>query len=131
MLGRAFALRDRGELEEALALCRQAIQVAGPVDQQRFNANSLGAIVVGAQTIDEIASKLGQPVLACEPLANALLVLESANRKRQANGATMNCFAPNAESASAWNSSGRLPDVSPLTQGVRASGREQCQIKLA
>ena len=81
-MGRAFALRDRGELEEALAVCRQAIQVAGPVDQQRFNANSLGAIVVGAQTIDEIASKLGQPHLAaCEPLANALLVLESANRK--------------------------------------------------
>ena len=80
-MGRAFALRDRGELEEALEVCRRAIQVAGPIDPGKLKPSSFSTIVVGALTIDEIASKLGQPHLACEPLANALLVLESANRE--------------------------------------------------
>jgi hypothetical protein len=68
-------------LEEALAVCRQAIRVAGPIDPEELNPGAFSAVVMGALTIDEIASRLGQHHLAREPLENALLLLESVNRK--------------------------------------------------
>lgn len=80
LIGRAFGLRDRGRLEQALVVCRQAIEVAGPVGPGEDPA-ALGTIVIGAFTIDEIASRLGQPALAREPLANALLLLQRFNRE--------------------------------------------------
>jgi hypothetical protein len=75
-MGRAFALRDRGELEEALALCNEAIALAGSANPADIEPPSLSTIVVGALTIDEIGTKLGQPHVAREPLASALLVLQ-------------------------------------------------------
>ena len=79
-MGRAFGLRDRGRLEEALGVCQEALRVAGPADPGRLSASSFGTLVGGALTIDEIASKLGRPSLAREPLEDALRLLESANR---------------------------------------------------
>ncbi len=61
-------------------VCKQAIHLAGPFDPERFNAACFSTLVIAALTIDEVASKLGQPQLAREPLENALVVLESANR---------------------------------------------------
>jgi hypothetical protein len=80
LIGRAFGLRDRGRLEEALVVCREAIRLAGPVDADHTDPSSLSTIVIGAVTIDEIATRLGQPQLAREPLANALLFLQPFNR---------------------------------------------------
>ena len=86
--GRAFALRDRGELEEALACCRQAIEVAGPVAGEADASSSARSSSARSQSTKS-RSKLGQPHLAREPLANALLVLQSANRaSTPANGCT-------------------------------------------
>jgi tetratricopeptide (TPR) repeat protein len=76
-MGRAFALRDRGELEESLAICKEAIGLADPVNPDDAD---LGTIVVGARTIDEIATRLGQRHLAREHLARALLLLQRFNR---------------------------------------------------
>jgi len=79
-MGRAFALRDRGELDEALDVCHEALRAAGPIDPEKLNPAAFGTLVTCALTIDEIASKLGRPELAREPLENALRLLESANR---------------------------------------------------
>ena len=83
LMGRAFALRDRGRLEEALTVCQQAIDIAGPTAEGGGPA-SLSTIVMGAFTIDEIASRVGQPHLAREPLANALRMLQQFNRQHPA-----------------------------------------------
>jgi hypothetical protein len=80
-MGRAYRLRDRGELEEALAVCNEAITLAGPTEPDDPGPNSLSTIVMGARTIDEIASRLGRPEIAREPLANALLFLQRFNRQ--------------------------------------------------
>jgi len=80
LIGRAFALRDRGELEEALDVCLEAVRTASPADSSAPSHMSFGTLVVGAQTVDEIARKLGRPELAREPLETALNVLESSNR---------------------------------------------------
>jgi len=79
-MGRAYALRDRGELEESLALCQDAIGLAVPADPDNPEPNAMTTIVIAALTVDEIGTKLGQPHLAREPLANALLVLQRFNR---------------------------------------------------
>jgi hypothetical protein len=79
-MGRAFGLRDRGQLEDALAVCREAIALAAPVSEDDSDPSSLSTKVIGALTIDEIATRLGQPQLAREPLANALLSLQAFNQ---------------------------------------------------
>jgi hypothetical protein len=79
-MGRAFGLRDRGQLEEALDVCREALRLLGPTDPGRQSVSSFGTIVVGALTMDEIGRRLGRPQIAREPLQNALLLLEAANR---------------------------------------------------
>jgi len=80
LMGRAFALRDRGELDEALEVCLQAMRTAGRVDPDAAIFASFGTLVSCAQTIDQIARKLGRPEVAREPLETALQLLESANR---------------------------------------------------
>lgn len=79
-MGRAFGLRRRGRLEEALAVCREAMRIARPVDLQTASTSSFGTLVIGALTIYEISSRLGQSEVAREPLETALRLLESANR---------------------------------------------------
>jgi len=80
LMGRAFRLRDRGQLDEALTVCGQALDLAGPL-VRGHEPSSLGTLVVGALTVDEVAWKLGRPRLALEPLANALIALQQFNQK--------------------------------------------------
>ena len=82
-MGRTFKLRDLGYLDEALACCREAIELAGPVTPDDTDDSSLSTKVIGALTIDEIATKLGQVQLAREPLASALLSLQSFNQSHR------------------------------------------------
>src|SRR5689334_19109933 len=82
-MGRAFKLRDLGRLDDALATCRQAIELAAPVSNDDADPN-LSTLVNGALTIDEIATRLGRPHLAREPLANALLALKAFNQRHGA-----------------------------------------------
>ena len=74
LFGRAYNLRAQGRLEEALVACTQALELAGPVGAGIASSN-LGSLVVGAIAFDEIASRLGRPRLALEPLSNALFAL--------------------------------------------------------
>lgn len=81
LMGRAFSLRDRGQLEEALVVCRQALDVA---QDPRVNPESplaFSAVVMGALTIDEIATRLGTPDIARGPLLDALRMLEQLKRR--------------------------------------------------
>lgn len=75
-MGRAFGLRNRGRLEEALGVCQQAIRIARPVDPAAPSPSSFGTFVVGALTIADIARNLGRPEVAREPLETALAMLD-------------------------------------------------------
>ena len=81
LMGRAFGLRDRGRLDEALTACREAMRISGPVDAADTEPAGLSTLVIGALTVDEITSKMGQSHLAREPIANALPFLGPFNKK--------------------------------------------------
>lgn len=81
LLGRAFSLRDRGRLEEALTVCREALRVAQDPRGGIENTITFSTVVVGALAIDEIATRLGTPDLARGPLEDALRMFELFKRK--------------------------------------------------
>jgi hypothetical protein len=81
LLGRAFSLRDRGRLEEALTVCREALAVAQDPRVGAESTIAFSTVVVGALTIDEIATRLGTPDLARKPLEDALRMFELIKRK--------------------------------------------------
>ena len=56
------------------------MRLASPADSSTPIPSSFGVLIVGAQTIDEIARRLGRPEIARGPLEKALQLLESANR---------------------------------------------------
>jgi hypothetical protein len=76
LMGRAFRLRDRGELEDALSTCQEAIRIVRPVGDTVPSAGASGTMLIGALTLFEIARRLGRPEIAREPLETALALLE-------------------------------------------------------
>jgi hypothetical protein len=81
LMGRAFGLRDGGRLEEALAACNEALAAAQDPRAGGDNTSSFSTIVVGALTVDEIATRLGTPELARKPLENAVRMFELLKRR--------------------------------------------------
>ena len=65
-------------------MCQQVIDIAGPTAEAAGPA-SLSTTVMSALTIDEVATRLGQPHLAREPLAHALRLLQQFNRQHPPN----------------------------------------------
>ena len=70
-LGRVFALRDRGQLEEAL---RDALALAGEVLDSPSSLHVPTTLAVVA-TIDELAERLERPEAAYDSLRRALVIV--------------------------------------------------------
>jgi hypothetical protein len=80
-MGRAFSLRDRGRLEEALTVCEEALRVAQDPRVGPESTIAFSTVVVGALTFDEIATRLGSPNLARKHLEDALRMFEVFKRQ--------------------------------------------------
>jgi hypothetical protein len=81
LMGKAFRLRDRGQLDQAMSACRRALDLALDPRVGDDSDVAFGTLIIGALTMDEIACRLGQPTLAQEPLEHALHRIESSKRK--------------------------------------------------
>jgi hypothetical protein len=85
LLNQAVRLRDRGELDAALAHCVRAVELAGPISVET-EPSWRRTVVVGALMIDDMAARMGRPQLAREPLENALRAMQSLKRGAAAGG---------------------------------------------
>ena len=101
LMGRAFALRDQGRLdEEALAACRDAIEAAGPVSAGKDPA-SLATIVVGARAIERDYVQARNGSIWHGSLSPTRCFCCSRSTERPGVARVKCCFVTNASYASA------------------------------
>jgi hypothetical protein len=74
-LGRAFRLQKVGRLAEALAEAQDMLMLVHNSGQTR-TVRGAEIVILGAQLIDELATGLGTPGLACGPIEDAIRLIE-------------------------------------------------------